>query len=228
MLHRSNSHADAIDNIESALETCIIMFPMNLKQLATHLKLSQTTVSRALNGYPEVGEETRRRVAEAARRVGYRPNPHAMRLATGKSHAVGHVLPTEKTVMIDPHFSDFIAGAGEVYSASGIEMMLNVGGPEDEQAVYRRYAQSGAVDGVVVMGPRLTDWRIGLLTELGLPFIVHGRAGDTEDGYAWMDIDNRGAFRQAAKLLTDLGHRRIALINGVELMTFAAPPQVRL
>jgi LacI family transcriptional regulator len=83
-------------------------------------------------------------------------------------------------------------------------------------------AQSGAVDGVVVMGPRLDDWRIELLTGLGLPFIVHGRAGDMEDGYAWMDIDNRSAFRQAAKLLTDLGHRRIALINGVEIMTFAA------
>ena len=51
-----------------------------------------------------------------------------------------------------------------------------------KQTVYRRYAQSGAVDGVVVMGPRLNDWRIELLTELELPFIVHGRAGDNEDG----------------------------------------------
>ena len=157
---------------------------MNLKQLASHLKLSQTTVSRALNGYPEVGEETRRRVSEAARRVGYRPNPHAMRLATGKSHAIGHVLPTDKTLMIDPHFSDFIAGAGEVYSGSGVELMLNVGGPEDEQSVYRRYAQSGTVDGVVVMGPRTDDWRIDLLTSLELPFIVHGRA----DGPIKMEV----------------------------------------
>ena len=194
---------------------------MNLKQLASHLNLSQTTVSRALNGYPEVGEETRRRVSEAARRVGYRPNPHAMRLATGKSHAIGHVMPTDKTLMIDPHFSDFIAGAGEVYSGAGFELMLNMGGPEDEQAVYRRHAQSGTVDGVVVMGPRTDDWRIDFLSGLDLPFIVHGRAGEREDGYAWMDIDNRGAFRQATKLLTDLGHRRIALINGPEVMTFA-------
>jgi len=43
---------------------------MKLKELASHLRLSQTTVSRALNGYPEVSEETRRRVMEAARRVG--------------------------------------------------------------------------------------------------------------------------------------------------------------
>ena len=48
---------------------------MNLKQLSHMLSLSQTTVSRALNGYPEVSEETRRRVMDAAKRHGYRPNP---------------------------------------------------------------------------------------------------------------------------------------------------------
>jgi len=50
---------------------------VNLKQLAHMLALSQTTVSRALNGYPEVNEETRRRVMDAAKRHGYRPNPSA-------------------------------------------------------------------------------------------------------------------------------------------------------
>ena len=43
----------------------------------------------------------------------------------------------------------------------------------------------------------------------------------TRMGYAWLDIDNRGAFRQATKLLTDLGHRRVGLINGNEAITFA-------
>ena len=58
---------------------------MNLKQLSDMLDLSQTTVSRALNGYPEVSEETRRRVMDAAKRHGYRPNPSARRLATERS-----------------------------------------------------------------------------------------------------------------------------------------------
>jgi LacI family transcriptional regulator len=195
---------------------------MNLKELAAHLGLSQTTVSRALNGYPDVGAATRRRVLEAARHFNYRPNPNATRLATGKSHAIGHVLPSDRMLMIDPHFSEFIAGAGEVYGQKGFDVVLSVAGPEGEEAVYRRYAKSNTVDGVVVHGPRLDDWRIALLKELRLPFIVHGRTGDRTDGYAWLDIDNRGAFEQAARLLTDLGHRRIALINGLEIMTFAA------
>ena len=71
---------------------------MNLKQLADMLALSQTTVSRALNGYPEVSEETRRRVADAARRHGYRPNPSARRLATGKAGMIGYVMPTGAAV----------------------------------------------------------------------------------------------------------------------------------
>ena len=56
---------------------------MNLKELSRFLGLSQTTVSRALNGFPEVSEQTRLRVAEAAQRHNYRPNARARGLATG-------------------------------------------------------------------------------------------------------------------------------------------------
>ena len=69
---------------------------MNLKRLAQELGLSQTTVSRALNGYPEVSEATRQRVADAAERLGYRPNASARRLATGRVGAVGIVIPSER------------------------------------------------------------------------------------------------------------------------------------
>ncbi|MDE2445079.1 MAG: substrate-binding domain-containing protein, partial [Alphaproteobacteria bacterium] len=175
----------------------------------------------ALNGYPEVGADTRKRVDEAARLLGYQPNPHARRLATGRSHAIGHVFPLDRSLMIDPLFSDFVAGAADVYSAHGFEVMLHAGGSEDELSVYRRYAQTSAVDGVVVLGPRVNDPRIALLTSLNLPFIVHGRLDEYETGYGWLDIDNRGAFHRATKLLTDLGHRRIGLINGAVDMTFA-------
>ena len=194
---------------------------MRLKELAKQLGLSQTTVSRALNGYPEVGEATRRRVADEAARLGYRPNAHARRLATGRAHAIGFVFPSDRSVMIDPLFSDFIAGAADVYALHGFETLLHAGGQEDEMSVYRRFAEGGAVDGVVVQAPHVDDPRVALLNELKLPYIVHGRLDSVEDGYAWLDIDNRGAFHKATKLLTDLGHRRIGLLNGPEKLTFA-------
>ncbi len=194
---------------------------MNLKELAAHLNLSPTTVSRALNGYPEVSEETRKRVDEEARRFGYRPNTHARRLATGRAHAIGYVLPADKSLMIDPLFSDFVAGATDVYAAHGFDVMLHAGGQEEETSVYQRYAQGGTVDGVVVLGPRLGDPRIDVLNGLKIPYVVHGRVGALEGGYAWLDIDNYGAFHRATKLLVDLGHQRIGLINGYEDFNYA-------
>lgn len=194
---------------------------MNLKELAKHLNLSPTTVSRALNGYPEVGEATRKRVDEAARRFGYTPNTHARRLATGRAHAIGYVLPADKSLMIDPLFSDFVSGATDVYAAHGFDVLLHAGGQEEESSVYQRYAQSGTVDGVVVLGPRLGDPRIDLLKKLKMPFVVHGRVGELDSGFAWLDIDNYGAFHRATKLLLDLGHQRIGLINGYEDFNYA-------
>lgn len=194
---------------------------MNLKELAKHLSLSQTTISRALNGYAEVGEATRIRVHAEAQRLGYSPNAHARRLATGRANAIGHVFPTDRSVTIDPLFADFIAGASEVYAAHGFDAMIHASGQEDELSVYRRYAQAGAVDAVVVLGPRIVDERITLLKELGLPFIVHGRQGDSSNNFGWLDVDNLGAFYRATKLLVDFGHRRVALLNALEHQTFA-------
>jgi LacI family transcriptional regulator len=150
---------------------------MNLKELARELGLSQTTVSRALNGYPEVAEATRRRVAEAAERLNYRPNTRARSLATGRSMAIGHVIPlsTQNEIM-NPIFADFIAGAGETYFRSGYDMVLTVVNDSDEARVYRELATKGAVDGLIVHAPRTGDPRIALLNEIGLPFVVHGRA----------------------------------------------------
>jgi LacI family transcriptional regulator len=196
---------------------------MNLKELARELGLSQTTVSRALNGYPEVAEATRRRVAEAAERLNYRPNTRARSLATGRSMAIGHVIPlsTQNEIM-NPIFADFIAGAGETYFRSGYDMVLTVVNDSDEARVYRELATKGAVDGLIVHAPRTGDPRIALLNEIGLPFVVHGRASAGDGDYNWVDVNNRRAFQRATEFLLDLGHRRIGLVNGVEAMDFAA------
>lgn len=195
---------------------------MTLKDLAEKLGLSPTTVSRALNGYPEVSEATRARVAAAAIKHSYRPNAPAKRLATGRAMAIGHVLSlSSRHEIVNPVFADFIAGAGEVYARSGYDMVLTVVPDDDDERTYREIRSKGNVDGVIVHGPRLDDPRISLLHELRLPFVVHGRAGDTALPYSWVDVDNARAFERAAGYLLDLGHRRIALVNGLEYMDFA-------
>jgi len=199
-----------------------IELPMNLKELANLLGLSPTTVSRALNGYPEVNEATRARVAAAASAHNYQPSTRAIRLATGRAMAVGHVIPiANQHEIVNPVFADFIAGAGETYSRNGYDLLLSVVPDADEEKTYRNLKLKGTVDGVIVHGPRLNDPRIALLREIGLPFVVHGRATGTDLAYSWLDVNNRRAFAAVTDHLLDLGHRRIALINGLEFMDFA-------
>ena len=195
---------------------------MNLKELAENLGLSQTTVSRALNGYPEVNEATRNRVRLAAERFNYRPNTRAKGLATGRTMAIGHVLPISgKHEMVNPIFGDFIAGAGEAYSAHGYDMVLSIVDDNNELQAYRDLKAKGTIDGFMIHAPRLDETRIELMQELNLPFVVHGRAQNVEIAYSWVDVNNTQAFERAAKFLIELGHRRIALFNGLESMDFA-------
>ncbi|WP_029058444.1 substrate-binding domain-containing protein [Stappia stellulata] len=192
---------------------------MNLRELSAHLGLSQTTVSRALNGYGDVAPATRRKVVEAAERVGYRPNSGARRLATGRSQALGIAFPVDRNLLLDPHFIEFIAGVAAHAGEQGYDLTVSpTTGTEGE--VYRRFARMRTADAVILSGPVLEDPRIALLRGLQLPFVVHGRT-QTPLPYAFVDIDNHGAFRQACQLLLDLGHRRIGLINGDESQTFA-------
>lgn len=195
---------------------------MNLKELAAYLNLSQTTVSRALNGFPEVSEATRKRVAAAAEQHSYRPNTRAKALATGRAMAIGHVIPlSSQHEMVNPIFGDFIAGAGESYAAAGYDMVLSLVEDKKQEKAYREMASKRNVDGIVLHAPRMSDPRIGLLREIGLPFAVHGRASDLAGEYCWLDVNNKSAFDRATRFLIDLGHRRICLVNGLESMDFA-------
>ncbi|MGC3936875.1 substrate-binding domain-containing protein [Roseobacter sp. EG26] len=195
---------------------------MNLRELSKRLNLSQTTVSRALNGYPEVNEATRKRVAEAAQLYNYRPNVRAQTLATGRSMSIGHIIPFSKqSEMVNIVFADFIAGAGEVYSTHGYNMTLTVVRDEDELSAYRGVAEKGAVDGIIVHSPARNDPRIAFLADLDIPFLVHGRASEVTLPYSWMDVNNTRAIETGTQYLLDLGHRRIGLINGQERMDFA-------
>lgn len=195
---------------------------MNLKNLSKLLGLSQTTVSRALNNYPEVNEATRKRVKDAALAHNYSANTRAKGLATGRSMAIGHVIPiSTQHEIVNPVFADFIAGAGEVYSRNDHDMLLSVVADKEEEQAYRALASKASVDGVIVHGPHANDPRIKLLQELGLPFVVHGRVSDEGADYSWVDVNNRRSFLRATEFLLDLGHRKIALLNGIETMDFA-------
>ncbi|AWI59896.1 substrate-binding domain-containing protein [Sinorhizobium fredii] len=192
---------------------------MKLKEFARQLGLSPTTVSRALSGYPEVSEKTRQRVAEEAVRLGYRPNINAVRLVTGRAGAIGVVMGRSGEFQ----FAEFMSGMAERLDGEDIDILVSPTadrGLTDEIPLYSRLVASGRVDAVIVHSPEPNDERIAFLRELGFPFLVHGRS-ETDVTHAWLDIDNEGAIRRATAHLLDLGHRRIAMINGRAGRTFS-------
>ncbi len=192
-----------------------------LRELAEHLGLSPATVSRALNGFPEVGEKTRLRVLEASERLHYKANSSAKRLATGKSGMVGMIFRAGQNMLVDAHFVDFLAGLSVGLAEREIDLLVHTATLGQLSGHYKRVVASGSVDGMIISAPTTDDDRIATLLERGFPFVVHGRTADSVP-YAYFDIDNDGAFAGATGLLADLGHSRIAFLNGPSGLAFTA------
>jgi LacI family transcriptional regulator len=92
---------------------------------------------------------------------------------------------------------------------------------DEEETAYRRIVANKQVDAVYVSSPRPADRRIRLVQQLGITYIVHGRSEGLDFEYPYLDIDNEGAFHDAARLLLQLGHRRVGLVNDEVTKTFA-------
>lgn len=193
---------------------------MNLKSLAQTLGVSKTTVSRALNGYPEVNVRTRERVLAAAREAGYEANPMARSLAVGRTNVFGMIYPLLPSDLGDPMFLSVVGGMQSALEASKKSLIIAPVSAANELPSYEQMVRGRRVDGLVVGRTRVHDERIAYLIKKGFPFVAHGRT-DVAQPYAWFDYDNEAGMRLACEHLLGLGHRRIALISAPLEMNFA-------
>jgi LacI family transcriptional regulator len=193
---------------------------MNLARLANHLGMSKTTVSRALNGYPEVNVRTRERVLKAAREVGYQPNPMARSLALGRTNVFGIIYPLLPTDLGDPMFLDVVAGMSAALEAVSKNLIIAPVSPAAEQPSYQQIVRGRRVDGLVVGRTLVHDERIAFLSKAKFPFVAHGRT-ELNAPYAWFDYDNEAGVRMAMERLLGLGHQRVALISAPLELNFA-------
>ncbi|WMT87786.1 substrate-binding domain-containing protein [Pelagibacterium sp. 26DY04] len=193
---------------------------VTIKDLAAELDVSITTISRALNGYTDVGEKTREKIVDAARRLGYTPNRNAQRLVTQRSHSIAWVQSDDDNKFVDPHFVEVMAGVLREARIDHYDIVMTSETPGRQLATYERYVRDGSVDGFIVDLPRPNDPRISFLLEAGVPFVVHGRE-ERQGQYGWVDVDNYGNFYNLTKLMIANGHRRIAFINGDERFLYA-------
>ena len=190
------------------------MNKIGIKALSEHLGLTESTVSRALNGYPDIAMRTRERVKAAAAELGYRANSNARRLATGQAECIGYVMPWQSGHISEPFLGELLDGLSHTVSKRQWDLNLAVSrSARDELSILTRLAESGRVSGVVISRILTHDPRIEKLRDIGIPFVTHGRSLDSED-HAWFDIDNFAAFREAVCHLVELGHDSIAHIHG--------------
>ncbi|MES2263078.1 MAG: substrate-binding domain-containing protein [Pseudomonadota bacterium] len=193
---------------------------MNLKSLANLLGMSKTTVSRALNGYPEVNVRTRERVLAAAREAGYQANPMARSLAVGRTNVFGIIYPLLPADLGDSMFLDVAGGMSGALEQSEMNLIIVPVSQQHEQRSYEQMVRGRRVDGLVVSRTLVQDPRIAYLSKVGFPFVAHGRTV-LDAPYAWFDYDNEAGIRLALECLLGLGHRRVALLSAPLEMNFA-------
>jgi LacI family transcriptional regulator len=197
---------------------------VTLRDIADKSGFSVTTVSRALAGYDDVNEDTRRKIIDLALLMGYEPNQVARQLRHQRTATIGMVIPANDQGFSDDFFSELMMGVGHAATVYGYDLLLSAQtSPENEMAAYRRLVGGRRVDGVILARTRLDDPRIEYLKQQGFPFVVSGRntPGQPSD-FPYVDVDSQLGIKLMVHHLAELGHRHIGLILPPPEMAFTS------
>ncbi|MFC3705852.1 LacI family DNA-binding transcriptional regulator [Devosia honganensis] len=186
---------------------------VGIRDLAQRLNLSIGTVSRALNGKPDVNEETRKRVSDAADAMGYVPNQAGRALRKGSTGVVGFMMQTgsEITGEGDMFFMSVFDGVQTVFARHQLDLVaLLCSSQEDPDAYLQRVVARGFADALIISATKREDHRIDFLANRKIPFIALGRS-ETDAGHPWLDLDFEGMAETGITRLVEKGHRRIGI-----------------
>ncbi len=188
---------------------------ITIRDIAKKLNLSVGAVSRAMDGYPDISEETRQRVIQAAREMGYVPNRAARQLRRKKADAIGYILPAETPRFADPFFSEFIAGLGDETAGHLFDLLISIAAPgeEPEKTLYQSWVQGRKVDGFILTHLHLHDWRVQYLISQSVPFTA---LENTLDGFDFprVEVDRKRGVVSLISHLAERGFKRIACLGG--------------
>ncbi|MDO6589974.1 LacI family transcriptional regulator [Loktanella sp. D2R18] len=194
---------------------------VKISDVSDALGLTKSTVSRALNHYPDISETTRTRVQAMADKMGYRPLSHAQAIRTGLVKSLGLVIQMGDHDAQRPFLSTFLAGLSEGASAEGFT--LTIATSNSEQATldtFKSMIRDHKADGFILPRTMVDDPRIALLRAADVPFVLFGRVAGAADLPSY-DIKGGAAMHEAVQHLAALGHRQIAFINGGTQYSYA-------
>lgn len=199
---------------------------VTIKDIAKQVGVSTTTVSRALNGYSDVNEDTRKKINDMAKKLKYSPNSLARSLVMKKSRTIGLLVSGFIRENVKDNFMlEVMAGVNDFASSTDYDIVLfNTNSSKQREKTYTQLCKERQVDGVIIQGIRMDDPYLEevIVGEIPCVLVDIPRIG-LNAGY--VSTDNVAGAKEAGHYLVDLGHTNIAMINGHD---FAFVSQERL
>lgn len=183
---------------------------ITIYDVAREANVSMATVSRVVNGNPNVKAATRRRVLDVIDRLDYRPNAVARGLASKKTTTVGVIIPDVTNMF----FSSLARGIDDVASMYKYNIILansDENNQKEVQVVNTLLAKQ--VDGLIYMGRSISDDLRSEFARSKTPVVLAGSV-DPDEQLASVNIDYVAAVQGATKQLLDAGNKKIALVTG--------------
>lgn len=197
----------------------------NINEVAEAAGVSISTVSYALSGKRPVAADTRRRIEDAVRDLGYSPNAGARMLAGSRTQIFALTEPLRKDTHAPTHMAFVLATAVAARRHDYDVLLLT---DEQAQAGMSRVAANGLVDAILVLDVAPDDARVALARQIATPTVFIG-IPDDNDGLICVDLDFERAAAWAVDMLADAGHRSIGLVGQAETAYVKSnfPPRVR-
>jgi LacI family transcriptional regulator len=183
--------------------------PATIKDVARATGLSVATVSRAMNGAPNILPNTKQRVLDAAAKLRFTPSSAARSLITRRTDTIGALLPD----LYGEFFSEFIRGIDQAARAKGLHLLVSSSHGDADEAAAALRAMNGRVDGLLVMSPHADARFLSNNLPAGLPVVLIN-TGASLPGHARFVIDNFGGAQAMTRHLAASGRKRIAFIAG--------------
>lgn len=190
-----------------------------IRDVARLANVSIATVSNALNNAERVSPELLERVQAAMGKLNYAPHAGARSLRKRSSGLLGLIVGD----ITNPFFSDLFEAIEDAAAARGYLVLLcNSSEQSDREEAHLRMLRSQRIDGLLLAPSGAASMnRASLLAQLEVPVVLIDRAMDGL-GYDAVVLDNHRAGFDATTHLISRGHRRIALVNGPEILRTAA------
>jgi DNA-binding LacI/PurR family transcriptional regulator len=175
--------------------------------------VSRTTVSFVLNEDHRfaIRPETREKVMQAAKTLGYVPNASARALALNQSRAIGLILTRDpRYIAADTFLPQILSGLLDASKQYLFGLLVEWVEPGQQIQAYHALTKARHIDGLILMTPRYDDPGLKALEDSDIPSVMMGQVPGSN--LFSVDIDNVVAAKMAVKYLINLGHRQIACI----------------